>query len=100
MINFKFYSFYVALEDALSAVADEVYKDLEDDYEEILGEYRDFERNFQDRLYEKWKGPLDKVELLIHLSQELGSGLLRKYQNKGEFSHINVKGYLALGQKV
>lgn len=48
----------------------------------MLKERRSFARNFNKRLYQKWKKPLDLLEMLLQIAYEAGDEFNKQYRDK------------------
>jgi hypothetical protein len=59
--------------------ADLMLKSLKSNLPRILEKRRSYERQFEDRLLQRWKKPLDLLEVLIEISLEAGAELNSEY---------------------
>lgn len=70
--------------------ADLILKSLKSNLPRILEKQRSYERQFEDRLLQRWKNPLDLLEVLIEISLEAGAELNSEYRAKAAKSHDYV----------
>lgn len=67
--------------------ADLILKSLKSNLPEILDKRRSYERQFEERLLERWKTPLELLEVLIEASLEAGADLNSQYASTATKSH-------------
>lgn len=63
---------------SLKVMSQEIAKNLEKDRPRMLKEHRKIREGFEDRLYKRWKGPLDLLESLIVICLESGEAKKKK----------------------
>lgn len=61
-----------ALIEALPRISEDIVEYLRESSKGMLQDERDFREGFEERLYERWKEPLDLLEPLIRISLESG----------------------------
>ncbi|MGI0093878.1 MAG: DUF5677 domain-containing protein, partial [Nitrosotalea sp.] len=62
----------------LESMSQDIMKNLEKDKPRMLREHRKIQDEFEDRLYKRWKEPLDSLESLIVICLESGEDKKRK----------------------
>jgi len=75
---------------------------LNESAEKALKEREDIENLFNDRLYEKWKKPLDLLRLLIVSSSEIGEGKIRSFGKKypnGRITNLKEKALILINAR-
>jgi len=70
--------------------ADLILKSLKSNLPTILEKQRSYERQFEDRLRQRWKNPLDLLEVLIEICLEAGAELNSEYRARAAKSHDYV----------
>jgi len=70
--------------------ADLIVKSVKSNLPEILERRRTHERDFEERLLERWKKPLDLLEVLVEISLESGAEVNSEYRSTAAKSHDYV----------
>jgi len=69
-------------EKSIEMFGEKTVKNIKSEMSEGLEDRREYQSGFEKRLYERWKKPLDLLEVLIYISTELGEEFNQKHRKE------------------